>query len=74
MPRYIKSKAERKEGIFRKDVFDVRLKTHKLKGRLEKYWAFSIDFQYRIVFTFDEGNIITFHAIGTHAVYKLFFS
>ncbi len=66
----IKMIAEKKEDIFRVDVFDPRLKTHKLHGRLDEYWAFSINNDYRIIFEFGEGGLVYFHTIGTHDIYE----
>jgi len=37
-------------AIFKEDVFDKRLKTHRLKGNLKEYYAFSISYSDRIVF------------------------
>lgn len=73
LPERIKMLAEEKEPIFRSNPFDNRLLTHKLGGRLKKYWAFSIDYHYRIIFSFEAGNEIRFHAIGTHKIYNLNF-
>jgi len=50
LPKRIKLQAEDKEKIFRNDPFSPSLKTHKLTGRLKTYWAFSIDYQFRIIF------------------------
>ena len=66
----IKSKAEKKEKTFRLDPFDKSLKTHKLSGKLQDLWAFSIDYKHRIIFEFVQDDIITFHLIGNHSVYK----
>ncbi len=44
----LKSKFE----IFKEDIFDKRLKTHKLKGELSDYYAFSISYSDRIVFKY----------------------
>ena len=62
--------AEAQEKIFRLDPFDSALKTHKLKGRLREFWAFSIRYQYRIIFEFADDNTIYFHSVGTHDVYQ----
>jgi len=70
LPQEIKDKAKEKEKILAKYPFDKRLKTHKLQGKLNDYWAFSIDYKYRIVFGFHTENIIRFYAIGTHSIYK----
>lgn len=70
LPIKIKLLAEKKETIFRKDPFNPKLKTHKLSGKLNEYYSFSIDFQYRIIFEFAKENIIWFHSVGTHEIYK----
>jgi len=70
LPLKIKLTAEKKEKIFRKKPFDPRLKTHKLSGKLRDYHSFSIDRQYRIIFEFAEKDVIWFHSVGTHAIYR----
>ena len=65
----IKSKAENKEKIFRENSFHFSLKTHKLKGKLKNQWSFSVDDKYRILFEFDNNDVI-FLDIGTHKIYK----
>ncbi|MEK7451569.1 MAG: type II toxin-antitoxin system mRNA interferase toxin, RelE/StbE family [Patescibacteria group bacterium] len=70
MPKDIKILAEKQEKIFRQNQFDPRLKAHKLSGPLRKYWAFRIDCQYRIVFSFLDSKTIRFHAIGNHKIYE----
>jgi mRNA-degrading endonuclease YafQ of YafQ-DinJ toxin-antitoxin module len=37
--------------LFAKNVFDKKLRTHKLKGSLNNYYAFSISYSNRIVFS-----------------------
>lgn len=70
LPLLIRQKAEKKEFIFRQDPFSPNLKTHKLSGKLEEYWSFSINYQYRIVFRFTAKGEILFVDVGTHSVYK----
>ncbi|MDP2721098.1 MAG: type II toxin-antitoxin system mRNA interferase toxin, RelE/StbE family [bacterium] len=60
----------KQEQIFKEDIFDPRLKTHKLKGRLSEFYSFSISYQWRIVFHFEKDESIVFDNIGTHEVYK----
>lgn len=36
---------------------------------MREYWAFSISFNYRIGFTFVDGSLVRFHAIGSHDIY-----
>ena len=66
----IQKKATKREKIFFQDPFNPSLKTHKLKGKLKNYWSFSVNYNYRIVFKFLNGNKVGFIAIGTHSIYN----
>lgn len=68
--KQIKLLAEEKEETFRQDPFTPTLKTHKLKGKLSEFYSFSVSYQYRIVFHFEEKNVVVFDNIGTHEIYK----
>lgn len=58
------------EKIFKENQFAIKLKIHKLTGRLEGLWAFSINYHDRIIFEFmGEGKVI-FYRIGSHDIYK----
>ncbi|MEK7514111.1 MAG: type II toxin-antitoxin system mRNA interferase toxin, RelE/StbE family [Patescibacteria group bacterium] len=70
LPGKIKRQAEKKEKIFRENPFDPRLKTHKLTGKLQEFWSFSVDYQHRIIFEFKSEKIIWFHSVGTHQIYR----
>lgn len=50
---------------FAADPKDPLLRTHKLKGELEGYWAFSVDADLRVLFRWvaDEAFLVN---IGTH--------
>lgn len=71
LPIYIKGIAEEQEAIFRKDPFDSKLKTHKLKGKLSGFLSFSIGYKYRIIFEFaKDKKIVYFHSVGDHDIYQ----
>lgn len=70
LPVHVKRLAEEKELFLRKNPFDKRLDTHKLHGRLQGYWAFWIDQKYRVIFEFAKKNIVWFHAVGDHSIYR----
>lgn len=70
LPPQIRSLAEQKEKIFKKNRFDSSLKTHKLTGKLKGNLSFSINFKYRIIFTLEGKNEAWFLSIGTHNIYK----
>lgn len=71
LPQSIKIAAVKQEAIFRKDPFDPRLGTHKLKGALNGFWSFSITYSYRIIFDFDDDHTIRFYSIGDHDIYDV---
>lgn len=54
-------------GLFEKNPFDARLKTHKLTGKLDGSWAFSITYDGRVVFKFyDNYKTVLLIDIGSH--------
>jgi addiction module RelE/StbE family toxin len=70
LPNNIKDIAEEQESIFRKDPFDPKLKTHKLKGKLSGFLSFSIGYKYRIIFEFvKDKNTVYFYSVGDHDIY-----
>ena len=69
IPKRIQDLAIRKDQWFRRDAFDPRLRTHKLKGPLEEYCAYSVNLQYRVLFRFINDHEIVYYDIGTHEIY-----
>ena len=51
---------------FTENPFHPSLKTHNLSGKLKEYWAFSITYEYRLVFKFISENKALLIDIGTH--------
>ena len=71
LSKNIKGMAEQQETLFRDNPFDPKLKTHKLKGKLEGFLSFSIGYKYRIIFEFSKDkNIAYFHSVGNHDIYQ----
>lgn len=70
LPKRIKLLAEEKEKIFRANPFAPPLKSHKLKGKLSNFYSFSVSYNWRIVFHFEEDDVVGFDLIGTHEVYR----
>jgi len=56
----VKMAAEKKEKIFKINPFQTSLETHKLKGALKDFWAFSINKKYRIIFEFVKPDVVWF--------------
>ena len=70
LPHEAKLLAEKKEKMFRNNPFAKSLDTHKLQGRLKEFWSFSIDGKNRIIFEFADKDLIYFHSVGDHDIYK----
>lgn len=71
LPKDVKALAEEQEIIFRKDPYDTRLKTHKLKGKFDGFLSFSIGYKYRIIFEFaKDRKTVYFHTVGDHDIYQ----
>lgn len=54
--------------IFRGNTFDKSLKTHKLKGGLGDYYAFSLSHKDRLVFKIVDDESVYLIEIGSHDV------
>jgi len=52
--------------VFTNDPFDSALKTHKLAGKLNHYWSFSIEYDLRVIFYFENAETVVFVDLGTH--------
>lgn len=70
LPTRIQLLLKRKTEWFLKDAYDLRLKTHALKGEMKELHAFSVNQVYRVLFTFLSPTKVQFIDIGTHEVYK----
>ena len=66
----IQKTAIKREKLFKKNMFSPSLKTHKLKGELAGYYAFSVNYHYRILFAIESNNDVVFINIGTHSIYQ----
>jgi addiction module RelE/StbE family toxin len=58
----------RKLQKFIQNPYAPELETHKLTGQLEGLWAFSVDYDCRVVFSFanNDRNHVILHDIGSH--------
>jgi len=52
--------------LFLKNPFDKRLRTHKLTGKLEGLWAFSVAYDCRVIFKFLGKDEVLLVDIGSH--------
>jgi addiction module RelE/StbE family toxin len=70
LPLNIRNKLRERDRVFRRDPFDPRLRTHKLRGNLKGYWSYSIDRRYRLLFKFLDGDEVVHYDIGPHKIYR----
>ena len=54
------------EKLFIKNLFDKKLRTHKLKGA--NYYSFSVNYKIRVIF--QKNKVITLINIGDHSLYR----
>ena len=69
LPEEIQKIAEKRIILFKNNPFVLSLKTHKLHGKLKEHWSFTVKGQYRIIFIFENNDVI-FLDIGFHDIYK----
>ena len=55
-----------KTKLFITEPFHPYLKTHKLSGKLEDLWSFSVEYDLRVIFYFTDKTHAIFIDIGTH--------
>ena len=66
LPSPIQEKVRARDAIFRTNAFDPRLDAHKLHGKREGEWAYSVDYEYRVVFDFNNDGTVVYLDVGTH--------
>lgn len=52
--------------IFRKNIFDERLNTHRLNWKLKDYYSFRVTYSDRLKFRIVSDSVIMFYDIGGH--------
>jgi addiction module RelE/StbE family toxin len=70
LPEALQEEVKEKIELFKADQNHPFLKTHKLKGELKKYWSFSVNYQYRIIFEYDSKETIALLKVGDHHIYQ----
>ncbi len=71
LPNKLKEEALEKIQMFKDINKRTSLHTHKLKGRMESRWSFSVNYRYRIVFRWEKQNeSVILLAIGDHSIYE----
>ena len=61
---------DEKLTLFKENQQHPFLKTHKLKGRLQECWSFSVNYKDRIIFEYEDKKTISLLNIGDHSIYQ----
>ncbi|MBI2432618.1 MAG: type II toxin-antitoxin system YafQ family toxin [Candidatus Hydrogenedentes bacterium] len=56
----------RQLALFVTNPLDPRLQTHKLTGKLQHLWAFTVSYDCRVVFKFTSDEEVVLIDIGSH--------
>ncbi|OHA88639.1 MAG: hypothetical protein A3C70_03515 [Candidatus Zambryskibacteria bacterium RIFCSPHIGHO2_02_FULL_43_14] len=67
---FLQKEVIEKFDLFIKNPNNPSLKIHRLHGKFDDCWAFSIDYRYRAIFKHLSRVEIIMIAIGDHDVYK----
>lgn len=70
LPASLQEEANECISLFRQDPKHSSLRVHKLKGPLKGRWSFSVNYEYRIVFVYQQKNTAILLAVGDHDVYQ----
>jgi addiction module RelE/StbE family toxin len=68
----LQDEVREKIDLFKNTKNHPQLKVHKLHGKLKGVYSFSVNYQYRVVFIFEDKkkSSAVLLAIGDHAVYE----
>lgn len=64
--KVLQEKFWNKLEFFIKDPFNKTLRTHKLSGKLQNLWSFTVEYDHRVIFYFVNDKKVVFIDIGTH--------
>lgn len=70
LPTNLQQRAIAREKTFRINPFNPSLRTHKLSGRLNGLWSFSVDYSNRVIFRFLDNRSVLFISVGDHSIYR----
>jgi addiction module RelE/StbE family toxin len=63
---YLKKKFWKTMKLFSSNPFHKQLRNHKLTGKLQGLWAFSVDYDTQVIFSFLSDDEILLIDIGSH--------
>ncbi len=69
LPKEVKEKVDITLQLLQENIFDQKLKTHKLKGSMMNFYSCSINYSYRIIFELEKDKIKLL-STGNHNIYE----
>ena len=68
LKKFLEDTFQEKLTLFIKDPFHNNLKTHKLSGEFKDCWAFSVEYDCRVIFKFlnEDKTKVLFVNVGKH--------
>ena len=70
LPDILRQIAKKRLALFLQNPFHSSLRSHKLEGKLQGLFAFSIDYDHRVLFEIVAQNTIRLLRIGNHSLYR----
>ncbi len=70
LPVNLRKLVAKRDQWFRANAMDSRLRAHPLKGELNGYWSYSVNYHLRILFRFIQKDEVIYYDLGTHEIYR----
>ncbi len=70
LPTPLQDETIEKIELFKNQENHKLLKVHKLSGQLSGFYSFSVNYKFRIIFEYGEGNTVFLLKIGSHEIYQ----
>lgn len=70
LPVVVQNEVFEKLELFKNTENHQKLRVHKLKGKLQSFYSFSVTYSHRIVFAYETNNDVVFISIGDHDIYS----
>ncbi len=63
---HLKEEVKEKINLFQDTSNHQKLKVHKLQGRLDNVYSFSVNYKIRIIFEYEKADIVNLLQVGSH--------
>ena len=70
LPKELREEIKEKISLLKEDPSHSFLKTHKLKGKLKNIWSASVNYNFRMLFEYENKTTIVMLVLGDHDIYK----